>query len=329
MRTPKRAPVLFLVCLGLGGCFLFPKEERLLEPPLKTPSKVTYEEVAVKRADIVKRLVVEAYFIAREEKSLYFVGREGHLEHIHTTMGDSVRKGDVLAELDVGDLETQIELQRLDLERAKIRAERLALVSADRFELRLAALDIQEAEVRLQELQRSAERSRITAPFAGVVAYQEPLFEGSYVEAYEPIIRLADPTRLDLVYTGDRVYDFHPGMPVEAEVDGAVYQGQVVGTPVNAPENVSPEVKKAVVFRIDEMPPKADRGTRASVSTILAQKTDVLVLPRQVILNFMNETFVNILKDGIKEEQPVELGIITATEAEIVKGLEEGDKVVR
>lgn len=329
MNPFRETLICFILCIGLTGCFLLPKEEKLLEPPLKIPSRVTYEEVAAKRGDIVKRLVVEAYFTARDEQSLYFVDREGYLSRIYTTMGDKVKKGDILVELDVGDLETQIELNKISLDRASIRAERLKLMSADKYELQLAELDIREAQVRLKELQRASERSKITAPFDGIIAFQEPLFEGTYVNAYDPIIRIADPSKLDLIYTGDRVYEFHPGMKVSAEVDEKVYQGRVVGTPVNAPEDASPEKKKSVIFRLDDTPPDADRGTRATISAIMAKSTNTLILPRSVLHTFMNETFVNILKDGIKQEQPVELGIITPTEVEILNGIEEGDKVVR
>jgi hypothetical protein len=35
-----------------------------------------------------------------------------------------------------------------------------------------------------------------------------------------------------------------------------------------------------------------------------------------------------VLRGGIRRQQPVEQGIVTTTEAEIVKGLVEGDQVI-
>ena len=38
--------------------------------------------------------------------------------------------------------------------------------------------------------------------------------------------------------------------------------------------------------------------------------------------------YVNVLEDGVRVEKDVEIGLMTDTEAEIIKGIDEGDLVI-
>jgi multidrug efflux pump subunit AcrA (membrane-fusion protein) len=64
------------------------------------------------------------------------------------------------------------------------------------------------------------------------------------------------------------------------------------------------------------------------LTLILREKKDVLLLPNAAIRAFGGRRYVQITANGRKREIDIEIGIITQTETEIVKGLKEGDRVI-
>ena len=54
----------------------------------------------------------------------------------------------------------------------------------------------------------------------------------------------------------------------------------------------------------------------------------VLCIPSEVVNTSADGDFVYVLRDGIVEKQEIELGIASDSKVEVVKGLQEGDKVV-
>ena len=78
-------------------------------------------------------------------------------------------------------------------------------------------------------------------------------------------------------------------------------------------------------------PPRdtVNRGDMASVHVVLFEKDGVLKLPTEFVHTYQNRRYVNVLRDGIKSEKLVEVGITTNLEVEIVAGLQEGETIVR
>ena len=99
-------------------------------------------------------------------------------------------------------------------------------------------------------------------------------------------------------------------------------------TPDSIPFDERNGMENSILFRPDELPPDVSMGDSATVRLILDRAEDVIVIPRNLIRNYLGGQFVYILANGIKEERNVEVGIQTATEAEIVKGLEEGETII-
>lgn len=103
----------------LSGCAMFPEEEEVLAPPLVKPKQEEYKLAEVKRGDIVNRVKSIGTLVSSKDYPLYFEAG-GRLDTIAVQSGDKVKKGQVLAQLDIGDLGTQIELARINLRNAQI-----------------------------------------------------------------------------------------------------------------------------------------------------------------------------------------------------------------
>lgn len=312
----------------LAGCGLFPKEEKVLAPPLITPPEVVYDTVAVTRGSIENRVTVLATFTPVDQQVLSFRSRSGRLKSLHVKLGDDVKAGALVAELDTGSLENRIARLKILLRKAELASERAVALNRDRFERESAALDVELARLELADAQNELEQSRLYAPAAGTVVYVAQVREGDVVSAYQTLVQTADPRKLQLIYKGDKASEFRVGMRVTVVAHGKEYRGEVVMAPGTTPYDAPEDLKSAIMVALERMPADVGRGDTASVSIVLARRDNVIVIPQDLVHRYLGRTYVQVMKNGVKSERTVELGLQTVTEVEVVKGLSVGEQIV-
>ena len=193
----------------------------------------------------------------------------------------------------------------------------------------MAQYDVELAKLSLENLQRELEESRLTADMAGHVVYLDyNVREGDYINAYQPLVRIADPNKLQLQISGAKSSDFKPGMEADVIINKKSYQGTVVMTPADMPHDTPEELRDVVHIDVPDLPEGVKMGDHAQISLILDRREDVIVLPRNLVRNYMGRRYVLVLEDGLKKERDVEIGLETPTETEIMKGLEEGELII-
>jgi len=320
--------IMTLLMTSLSGCYLFPKEEEVLAPPLVEPPEITYETQEVKKGVIEKKITASGTFVSIEQANMFFKHRGGRLKKIHVKVGDYVEKGQLIAELDSADLENQIKQQEIQLKKAKTRLQQVKAHSGDKYERSMAQYDVELAQLILDNLKRELNECKLTADISGNVVYiDHNVNVGDYVNAYQALIRIADPTQLQLQVTSN-TDDFKLGMEADVTVRKETYKGKVVMTPADVPLDVPENLRDIVRIEVEDLPEDVKLGENAQVSLILDRREDVIVVPRNLVRNYMGRKYVLVLEDGLKVERDVEVGLETATEAEIMKGLEEGELLI-
>ena len=312
----------------LAGCFLLPQEERILPPPLLDTPEIEYRVITAEPGVIEDKVTVGGVFIYPSQYSLKFRFRSGPLRGIYVGYGDDVTPGQLVADLDTDSLELDLRRQEIRVRKAELAAERAAARAADRFTRENAALDIELQRLHLQQLQEELDKSRLMAPVAGEVVYIAPLGEGEPVEPFRTVIQIADPTEILLSYSGPKRSDFALGAEVAVDIRGDGYRGEVVMTPLNVPRDAPDEMRELILIRVADLPEKVEKGDTATVVLIRARREDVIVLPRNLVQTYLGRRFVYVLKDGLREERNVEIGIQTPTQVEVAAGLEAGEEVV-
>ena len=73
---------------------------------------------------------------------------------------------------------------------------------------------------------------------------------------------------------------------------------------------------------------KLAEGMTVTVSIIVEERSNVLLVPNQAIISQGRETLVQVLKDGVIEERSVQTGISNWQYVEIISGLSEGEQVI-
>src|SRR5690606_8605722 len=320
----------------LGGCSFLPKEEPVLAPPLSEPPELDYETAVVTRGELVKSVNGAGTFVSEKQHDLFYSNDGGRLEEVYVTRGDTVKKGQLLVKLQTGNLEFDISQVELDLKKAELRLKQMRESEhPDKVGIEIAKLDIQGIKNRLNLMYDQLAASKITSPIDGTVNFATDIQQGQYVGAYQVLVQIADIKNLHLQYTAISpadVVDVKIGMEATVEVNGEKTTGKVIQTPIDIPDDIfqqNPDhYGKTVVIGFDELPEAATVGSVNRMEIITAKEEDTLIIPKSTLRTSNGRNYVQVLKDNTKREVDIEVGIISGTEVEVLKGLEEGDVVI-
>lgn len=321
--------MLLLFAFSFSGCYFFPKEEKVLAPPLIEPPKITYDTIDVKKGTIEKKVTGTANFESSDQKDVFFAFKGGNLKNIYVKLGDKVKKGQLIAELDTGHMESQIKIAELDLKFKQLDYDSEKSKGTTGTDLEKKDIKVQKAKINLDDLKQEYNKSKLVAPISGQVVFIDKISTGDYINAFKPILKIADPGKLQLQYQTDNTSDFQLGMAVDIKFKDKMYKGKVVMTPANMPYGADESLKKTIIISLNSVPSGTEIGDSADINVTLQKKENVIVLPRNVINTFASRNYVQILDKNIPVERDVELGMQTPTEVEIVKGLNEGEKVIQ
>jgi RND family efflux transporter MFP subunit len=307
----------------------------------KTETGKTNERKAIP----VKVLTLESKNIARsldytatleaDEQVYYAPASPGRIEKIHVEVGDRVRKGEPLAEMDKTQL-LQAEAQFQNLEIELQRAQRLRETGS-------MSLQAYEAIVTQHEVARTninflRENTRLLAPFDGVITgrfFEEgEMYSGSPAggapKASILSIEKIDPLKALVEITEQYFPALREGINVELKV--SIYPGRVFPGKVSI---VHPTIdKNSRTFTVEVTIPNSDRVLRPGMfGTIhfLVGATDAIIVPALAVLKLQgsNVRYVFINDNGKAKRVDVTLGKRFDDQVEIISGgIKAGDEIV-
>jgi RND family efflux transporter MFP subunit len=323
--------------------------------------------VPVARAAIAREVSFDAELRPFQEVEIH-PRTTGYLDELLVDAGDVVQKGQLLAQLDVPEL--QIDLSNAEAEQRRALAEeaqatavyedaRLNLTrleGADKAQPNLIARqDIDSARLKEQsakaalnarvEARKAAETSaakfqtmlaytKITAPFAGVITrrYSDPgaLIQAGTSTGSLPLVRLSQNDKLRATFPLSVSYVAAVKVGDEAEVRVPSMNKTLKGRVARLSQKVE-TATRTMEAQVDIN--NSDRsliaGVYATVILKLDRKADALVLPVEAVAREKTGSTVYLVtKDRKLEARAVTIGTETATRLEIASGLSEGDLVM-
>lgn len=319
---------LIISMTGMTGCFFFPAEEELLEPPTVAIEDIAYSTYTAKQKTIEDKTVATGYVFCKSQYDASFPESGGTLKTIYVTAGQHVEEGDLLAELDVGDLDYLYKQQQLIVQKAQI-----AYNSSGTADARLT---LEMEQNTLTEYERQLNNSRIYAGMTGEVCFVQDMDPGTTVTAYKTIIKIVDPSQLCIQYSSSNMKSFPLGEEVTITVDGEDYSGYVSKTPTDVKEGlyddfpaVMKDTSSIYCEFTDGTPSFLTVGQTADITAVFARHENAVVISKTLVKTDGDRTYVTILDENdTKKEVDVTVGITNATEAEILTGLNAGDRVV-
>ncbi len=334
---------LILVLLSVGLNSLLPEEEIQEEPALVEPPEPRVNTVSVERGDIRKELSGLSRVAATKEAPVYFT-ESRRVQDIFIDYEDWVKEGEPLARLEVGDLEQRYQLAKIDLERIRLRKQRKSNFvgeTVSEFDYRMTELDYERQKIQYERIHDSLEEATIYAPISGEVI-SISMQEGNYVEEFTEVVRLADPSELELQMniSWGNLDDIDPGMKARVRLaDGNWVDAEVTKVPSRGDELPTGEPDRRVRLKIinkEEVSRKLEIpedeiinfGQLLSTYIILSEEKDTLLLPKAAVRDYSDRTFVRVQDEDVRKEVDIKTGLEGDTRVEILEGLEEGDVVI-
>lgn len=340
---------LFFCALTVGGCFL-PQEEARPSFLVKEETEKTYLMTQVERGSIRKTKTLTAVYQQVLTENLSFSVDGRRLTGVYVSVGDTVKEGDLLAELycdeereQVQRLEYEIKTQQLEIEHLKEQKE----LKLEQLERRRSAMTETEYQESIAETE---EACRLDTEDLEDMIYIESLQYEKMKEVVDGCCIYAgmDGTVTYMGYTGSS-YISWSGRTLMTVSDSSVCAFQCsdtsyipyfeVGETYTFTTSSGVEYEtvlaeadaEAGIFRFEltEVQYGLSLGLRVLYSLVLEQKDDVLYLPRSAVHYVGDDAYVYYIgEDGIRQMKYITVGMTADTEVEIVDGLAEGEEVI-
>jgi membrane fusion protein, multidrug efflux system len=321
--TPKKFPHLLLVLPMLVAGAFAQSGPKGGSGPLKAELHV------VKSAPFAQ--VLSTVGTLRANESVTLVSElSRRLSKIHVQEGSDVKAGDLLFKLDDSDL--QAELGEIDArlklaEINKIRADNLLpqkAISQQEHDSTTSAVNLLEAQKVTQLVQIS--KTEIRAPFAGRVGVRQ-VSEGAFVSPTTPLITLQDVSRIKVDFPLPERYaaEVRSGQKFTFTVAG---NGQVFEGAVTVIEPAIDAATRSLLVRgVCSAPKGLLPGGFAEVTLALDGLANGFMVPSQAIVPSPRGQGVYLIENGKARLQPVEIGIRTDEQVQILRGVKDGDVV--
>lgn len=349
-----------LMALSCGGCANSGPDSDNLIITEKEPEGEQYNLAAASIGDVVLTKWLKCTYQQVEDQDVSFSVSGRQISRALVKVGDSVVKGQVLAELvdnqadsRIAELEYQIArnsllLENIDTDESnEISARWLQfLYRSGKTEGEEEALkdsitqlqqnnqyqreDYQDAidldRMELESLRKENAVSRVYAEMDGTVFWMKENLEGSTCTRDEVIIRIIDSSECLFVVQGAEYADwFEEGVPVEMRITSGISAGRYTLMPY-----MMEEWGDRLTFSLlDDDNSAIEVGTTGTMEVVLDKREKVLTVPVDAVYMADDKPYVYVVGEGnMREVRWIKTGLHGDSSVEIIEGLEQGEKVI-
>ena len=329
LRRASSGCALSLMALPMVG---FAADSKPLPVPVTKPA----------RGEITRFVTLPSTVRANQQVTLY-AKVAGYLGKVTVDKGDTVKEGDVLAEIEVPELAADLKRYEADAKVAGVESQRLSdaqkrapdLVVPQTLDKARGALD--SAKASMERTQTLLGFAKITAPFDGVVTMRN-VDSGAFVPAATggsnaqaaALFTVMDfnTVRVQTAVPEIEVPLVKKGQPVKVSMEefpGRVFEGTVTRI-----SYALDEVTRTMLVETD-LPNAAHElrpGMYALAKIGVEKHADALLIPADALVMEKANAFVYKLADGKAKKTPVTAGFNDGKSAEVLKGVEPGEQVI-
>jgi HlyD family secretion protein len=220
----------------------------------------------------------------------------------------------------------QDELKKADIELQHARQDaRLQSQGAD-LDARNKRLLADRQKAVVGEVQRQVDALTLRAPFDGQVG-QVQATQHTQVIANAPVLGVVDLSRFEVEIKVPESFarDLAIGMPAQlTSGSGQPFPGEIAAV---SPEVVSGEVTARLRFS-DKQPPGLRQSQRMSARVLLDTRRNVFKVERGPFIEQSGGRYAYVMDGRTAVRRPIQIGVSSLGEVEILSGLKAGDRVV-
>lgn len=316
----KRTIITILVIMGILGAGFLVWKSRMTNPANsgRLNNGVAPEAVIkVEKGDLQKTISASGYLSPQQNKELYF-SISGRVKNDYLEEGRSVKKGEVLVELE----KTKQELEYI---RAK-KAYDLAVINSSERE-------IKETELTLKLAKENLEATTLAAPFDGIIT-RDLVDAGDYVGINEQntvgTIMADGPYEIDVEISESECHQVKIGQEVHITVEavpGRTFQGQVKEIALQATNNngiVTLPVKIILSEETELLKPEFS----ADLEIIVEKVTDQVLAPIAAVVNNRGQEQVVKVVNNKPVPTPVKTGLSNGFSVVLLEGVAPGEEIL-
>ena len=359
-KTFRVLPAVLLSAALLSSCNLLPEEEGYyLTPVIRNAETTDYAISECFRGDIVNDTTISFKYVPVQTASLSFAAGGLSYDTFFVNVGETVKEGQLLAQLDMEDLDEQIEalereIRGYESELSQLEENRAMELTIQQYRgLSMEAADLQDAltsinqnydrkkqniedsshfaSLRLEECREDVKDRQIYAPFDGLISYIATYTASDLSVEDRKVMTISDSSMS--LFKAETTYwpYFEYGAEFTVTSNGEEYLATVC---TEEELGLEPEEKKegkngTVYLVLNETALQLEDGDKGQVDLVLGHSENTLLVPSSAVSTINDEDVVYQMgEDGVRTYKKVKTGVKSGKYVEILSGLEEGEEVI-
>jgi membrane fusion protein, multidrug efflux system len=292
---------------------------------------VTVTTLKINPSKIQSKTILSAKLKPFEE-AVISIQASGLISYLSIDFGSKVQKGQVVGAIDTKIAQLNLKSTTLTKDKLKEDYERAKDLyggkAASEVNMNTAKYNYENTTIQLEQIKQQINNANIVAPIDGIVINSN-IKAGEYVNPGATIASLVNISKLKATVFVDEteVYSIHTDQV--ANVSSSVFPdkkwvGKVVYVSPYGDENHNYQVD----VLLNNTPEILKAGTNVSVEFKVAQKENVIVIPKKALVVDRKDPYVYIIRNGIAHGCNVVVGLSEGNNIEIISGLFVGDELV-
>ncbi|MEW9123190.1 MAG: efflux RND transporter periplasmic adaptor subunit [Thermotaleaceae bacterium] len=336
-------------------------KQKVVDADAPAAEELNYTPVETEKVEL-KTIATEVSFSGKVEanREVSVVPKTpGKVTSVQVKVGSNVSQGTTLFVMNKEDIQKQVDQAQISLasakanyarteeqvENAKVSLERTrqlyeqgamslsqyeqAVLAASEKPLETARIQIEQAELVLQQAMDSFKDASVTAPISGTVSAVN-IEIGEMASTAQPAVVIVDMSRLfvKIDVPENMINDVKVGQTVDIVIASASeekYKGKVetISPIANATTN-----QYTVQVYIENKEQRIKPGMFAKIQLNSQVKQNVIAVRGETIVQRGEKSLAYVVEDGKAVEREVRKGLDTGTFVEILEGLKPGDEVI-
>ena len=307
----------------------------------QTPA-MSVQTIRPKRGEIVHKVTLPGNVMAYQEATLY-AKVAGYLKTINVDKGDSVKEGELLAEIEAPEMLADLIKAKAEAEAAQLDYKRVTDAQKKASDLVVPqTVDAAKAKsgvavAGLQRIETLLSYAKITAPFSGVITKRWvdpgaliPAPTSSSTSKSGAVVTLMDfsTVRIDVAIPDTEAPFIKKDLPVKVtvnELPGRTFQGTITRFSYALDESTK---TMATEIEISNPDLALRPGMWAAVEIELQKKENALLIPAEALVIEKNKNSVFVVRDKKALKVALTTGFDDGINVEILKGCGPNDAVI-
>ena len=316
----------------------------VLQANTEKPPKVSVKTV---KKEYISETYIVTSRIAPFKSDTISVKSPGPIEEVYVEVGDVIKKGDVLLKIENDELEEDKNdkegelsesLARLELEEEKLKRLKILKKSPSfkRAEYEDQINIVKAAEGNLIKITSQYNKAKIIyddailkAPYSGVIS-KRLVTKGNYVNTGTPVFEIVNNERFEI--EANIPSDKIPLLNKKKEAEIILPDGKILKSSFRSIVPKENPNTRTVIVRFkplfDQKKSNLLINQNMNLRIFLKSKKPIKTILKDALLIKNGSTIVYVIEDNIAKLKTVKTGIPYQDSIEIIKGLNEGEKVV-